>query len=126
MGNGGPPAKPPAPTGTASLQQPSGGNPVTVTHAPRNLLMRSVTDEELDAIAGIGPGIHFGIFGISITSLIAFVTTLLTVTLSDRTFAVHVGLAVVAFLATCYFGYRSVSEYREIGRRLRRIRGGGP
>lgn len=102
---------------------PAKPSQVHVIEHTRELHMHSLTDTELDDFAAGYNSIHLIFFSLCLGALIPFVTTLFSVDLSDRTFAVFVSLTTVSFILAVYFGVRALIDRRRIIRRINKIRG---
>lgn len=84
--------------------------------------MYSVTGQELDGLASGYNSIHAGFFTLCLGALIGFGTTLLTVPLSDKLFALYVGLTGVSGILTPYFGLRAIRDWRNTTQRIEEIK----
>ena len=91
---------------------------------PRHLNMYQVSGSELEALgsASSSLSLNSAFFGAGLTAAISFLTTLLTVPLSDRLNAVYVALFVVSVVATVYFGLRTWSDWRASQNRIKEIK----
>ena len=91
------------------LQPETPASPLRIEVVPRHLKMYQVSGLELDSLgsASSSLSLNSAFLGAGLTAAISFLTTLLTVPLSDRLNAVYVALFVVSVLATLYFGIRN-------------------
>lgn len=87
--------------------------------------MHTVTEVELDTVAGIGLSIHQTFLGLSFGALVAFVITLATVPITSptvaATFSALTGLSAVLSL---YFGARAWTDHRAARAKLAEIKRG--
>jgi len=87
--------------------------------------MHTVTEVELDTVAGLGSSVHFGFLGITFGTCVAFGITLATVTILDpKTAAIFSGLTWLSGILSLYFGARSWSDYRASRAKLADIKRG--
>jgi hypothetical protein len=85
--------------------------------------MLTVTKEELESVSGLSGSLYLTFFGICFGGLVSFVIVLTTTTISNPlTLATYVALTGVSVLGSCLFGIKSVQEYRECRRKLRRLK----
>lgn len=96
---------------------------VTVVAVPRVIEMYSVSARELDQIgsASTGHAFHLIFFGITFGASMAFLISLLTAQLGNRTFALVWALFVLV-LATVYFGIQAVRSYQDARKGVRTIK----
>lgn len=88
----------------------------TIIYHRRSLHMYEVTDSEVDNLgnASRSVGIEFGLFGISVTTLLGVVIALLTTTVTPMAFGGLMGLLFTSGVATMLFGYRTRQAYRQV------------
>ncbi|HKV43254.1 MAG TPA: hypothetical protein VJT32_01040 [bacterium] len=96
---------------------------VTIVRVPRVIEMFSVSERELDQIghASTGYAFHLVFFGITFGASMAFLISLLTAQLGNRTFALVWALFVLV-LATLYFGVQSIRSYSDSRKGVRVIK----
>lgn len=104
-----------------------GGGPgsVTVNKVPRRLNVFYITEDELESLYTSGnlKTLDFGLFSLSIGVFIAVVGTLLTVDIQSPTIAaIYWAALFVSVLASLFFGFRAVIEWRSAARRLSDIK----
>lgn len=101
---------------------PSIPSDVQVIEHGRDIHMYRLTDEELDTLAMSYHSLNLFFFSLCIGALFVLVVTLVTINLPDRTFAVFIALACVAFLLGIYFGAKVCMEKIGIKRNITKIR----
>jgi hypothetical protein len=100
--------------------------PLTVEYAPRVLTMHTLTEVELDTVAGLSNSVHLAFLGISAGAFVAFVITLATVAIEDpRTAATLSALTGLSAVLSLYFGVRAITDFRSSRQKLAEIKRGG-
>ena len=96
---------------------------VSIVSVPRTIEMYSVSERELDQIAGSSSALsmHLVFFGITFGAAIAFLLSMLSTELSNRQFALVWALFVLT-IATVYFGIQATRGYHAAGKGVRTIK----
>ena len=110
-----------APLTRVRVEPPEGG--ITVIPVPRVIEMYSVSERELEQIAGASgaSAFHSVFFGITFGAAMALLISILLSELPNRTFALVWALFVLT-LATIFFGIQAIRTHRESGRGFRTIK----
>jgi len=110
-----------APLTRVRVEPPEGG--ITVIPVPRVIEMYSVSERELEQIAGAAgaSAFHSVFFGITFGAAMALLISILLSELPNRTFALVWALFVLT-LATIFFGIQATRTHREAGRGVRTIK----
>jgi len=105
----------------------TGGSPLTIRYAPREMVMHTLSGPELDAVAstGLSNSVNMAFFGIATGSAVAFSIVLMTVPiLEPKTYAAVVGLAWISGFTSLLFGIRAGIDYRKTKAKLRELKTG--
>ncbi|HEV2358519.1 MAG TPA: hypothetical protein VGZ23_13065 [bacterium] len=96
---------------------------VTIVPVSRVIEMYSVSEQELDQIsrAAGSVAVHLVFFGIAFGAALAFLISLLTQELSNKTVALVWALFALT-LAAVYFGIQATRSYHDAGRGVRTIK----
>jgi hypothetical protein len=96
---------------------------IRIIPVPRVIEMFSVSERELEQIAGASGAFafHSVFFGITFGAAMAFLISILTAQLPNKEFAMVWALFVLT-LATIFFGVQAIRTHRESGKGVRTIK----
>jgi hypothetical protein len=105
------PREQPAPGDAVIL--PNSQVPFTISYAPRELTMRTISDAELDALATGGASIHLGFLGMTFGSFVSFAVVIGTVDLkSPIQHMTFVGLTWISAILMLYFAAMAYRDFK--------------
>ena len=100
--------------------------PIAVNYARRRMVMRYVSEQELDAIASLSGSVNLTFFGVFAGVFASFLGVILSSDLSDPTkHATCVAVAMSAGALTIFFAICGVRDYLRSHRKLNELKRGG-
>jgi hypothetical protein len=106
------------------VSAPERGRKLTISYAPRRMVMHYVSESELTEISSLGTSsVYLTFFGLAFGALVSFGTVLTTTTIeSPKIYAGFVAATVVSGLATPLFAILAGMGYFKAKQKLKEIK----
>lgn len=108
-------------TGIVFAQPGDPNTSLTIAYVPREMRVHQITEDELRMLRTGANSPSLALLGIALGLVATSVTTLATVDLPNRTFAVFVAVLLASTLLTLFFGFHASRDFLAVRALIDRI-----